>query len=311
MRASRTAAAGRRSPDRAADRQPGRPSARPVVAPSAPANGPGAGTGHRSPSSWYSTSRSEPFDPRTREDFWDDLRRVHTEAGVTILVLTDDPVQALALADRLAVMDLGRIIQVGTPQELYNRPIDVFVARLLGPTNLLQGQVESHGADHKGEVVVRTPLGRLIGQMIPGSDAAGNAGHDLGPARDPVAGPDDPRRLEPVSGDRRADHVPGRSAPDPGTRTGRLADRRLGDPEPVAERAGRPEPHAIGRARARGRLAGEVRGRPRKTRSIRHTRSDATSPRDFRCERPLCRSALRFPDSSVPAEPGRNRTRGR
>jgi ABC-type Fe3+/spermidine/putrescine transport system ATPase subunit len=113
------------------------------------------------------------FDPRSRENFWDDVRRVHTEAGVTALVLTDDPVQALALADRLAVMDLGRIIQVGTPQELYNRPIDVFVARLLGPTNLLQGQVESQGADHKGEVVVRTPLGRLIGQMVPGPPLEG------------------------------------------------------------------------------------------------------------------------------------------
>jgi ABC-type Fe3+/spermidine/putrescine transport system ATPase subunit len=113
------------------------------------------------------------LDPRAREDFWDDLRRIHTEAGATILVLTDDPVEALALADRLAVMDLGRIIQVGTPQELYNRPIDVFVARLLGPTNLLHGQVESQGTDARGEVVVRTPVGRLIGQMIPGQTPQG------------------------------------------------------------------------------------------------------------------------------------------
>ena len=76
-----------------------------------------------------------------------------------------------------------------------------------------------------------------------------------------LLGPTIPAGLEPFSGDRRADHVPGRAAPDPGTRPGRLADRRLGDPEPVAECAGRPEPHAIGRARARGRPAGEVRGR--------------------------------------------------
>ena len=81
--------------------------------------------------------------PREREESWDDLRRVHHEAEVTTMVLTDDPDEAMALADRLAVMDLGRIVQVGTPQELYNRPVDVFVARLLGPTNLLQGQVES------------------------------------------------------------------------------------------------------------------------------------------------------------------------
>jgi ABC-type Fe3+/spermidine/putrescine transport system ATPase subunit len=111
--------------------------------------------------------------PRAREESWDDLRRVHHEAGVTTMVLTDDPDEALALADWLAVMDLGRIVQAGPPQELYNRPVDVFVARLLGPTNLLQGQVESHGSDGRGEVVVRTPLGRLIGQSGPGHPSPG------------------------------------------------------------------------------------------------------------------------------------------
>jgi ABC-type Fe3+/spermidine/putrescine transport system ATPase subunit len=106
------------------------------------------------------------LDPRNRQEFWDDLRRIHAEAAVTALVLTDDPAEALAMADRLAVMDLGRISQFGTSQELYNRPHDVFVARLLGPTNLLQGQVETAATDSRGEVVVRTPLGRMIGQMI-------------------------------------------------------------------------------------------------------------------------------------------------
>jgi len=106
------------------------------------------------------------LEPRARRDFWDDLRRFHAEVGVTTLVLTDDPHEAMVLADRLAVIDLGRVIQSGVPHELYNRPIDVFVARLLGPTNLLQGQVEGHGIalSGGGEVVVRTPLGRLIGR---------------------------------------------------------------------------------------------------------------------------------------------------
>jgi ABC-type Fe3+/spermidine/putrescine transport system ATPase subunit len=114
------------------------------------------------------------LDPRAREECWDDLRRIHAEAGATILVLTDDPIEALALASRLAVMDLGRIVQTGAPQELYNRPRDVFVARMLGPANLLQGQVESQMVDQRGEVVVRTPLGRLIGQMIPGQASPGS-----------------------------------------------------------------------------------------------------------------------------------------
>jgi ABC-type Fe3+/spermidine/putrescine transport system ATPase subunit len=113
------------------------------------------------------------LDPRIREECREDLRRIHVEAAVTILVLTDDASEALALADRLAVMDLGKIIQVGPPQELYCRPHDVFVARMLGPTNLLQGQLETQMNDQKGEVVVRTPLGRLIGQMIPGQTNQG------------------------------------------------------------------------------------------------------------------------------------------
>jgi ABC-type Fe3+/spermidine/putrescine transport system ATPase subunit len=98
---------------------------------------------------------------RVREEFRDEIRRVHAETVLTTLVLTHDPQEALALADRIAVMDLGRIVQAGTPHEVYNRPADAFVARFLGPTNLLQGQVE--GTDARGEVVVRTTLGRLIG----------------------------------------------------------------------------------------------------------------------------------------------------
>jgi ABC-type Fe3+/spermidine/putrescine transport system ATPase subunit len=111
--------------------------------------------------------------PRAREECWEDLRRVHAEASITTLVLTSDADEALALANHLAVMDLGRIVQVGPTYELYNRPADVFVARLLGPTNLLQGQVDSQGVDLRGEVVVRTPLGRLIGRSGPGTPGQG------------------------------------------------------------------------------------------------------------------------------------------
>jgi ABC-type Fe3+/spermidine/putrescine transport system ATPase subunit len=101
------------------------------------------------------------LETRVRDEFRDEIRRVHAEIGLTTLVLTNDPREALALADRIAVMDLGRIVQSGTPHDVYDRPADAFVARLLGPTNLFQGLVE--GTDAHGEVVVRTTLGRLIG----------------------------------------------------------------------------------------------------------------------------------------------------
>jgi ABC-type Fe3+/spermidine/putrescine transport system ATPase subunit len=101
------------------------------------------------------------LETRVREEFRDELRRIHAETELTTLVLTHEPREALAMADRVGVMDLGRIIQSGTPHAVYSSPADAFVARLLGPANLIQGQVE--GTDSRGEVVVRTAFGRLIG----------------------------------------------------------------------------------------------------------------------------------------------------
>ncbi len=103
-----------------------------------------------------------PLDPRYRAEFRDEIRRVHAEHETTTILLTSDPREALALADRVAVLDFGKIVQVATPIEVYNRPADSFVAQLLGPTNLLQGQADA--CDALGEVIVRTPIGRLIGR---------------------------------------------------------------------------------------------------------------------------------------------------
>lgn len=106
-----------------------------------------------------------PLDPRSGRVFRDEIRRIHAEAAVTLLVLTSDPREALAQADRIAVIDFGRIVQVGEVPEVYNRPADSFVAQFLGPTNLLQGHLET--IDARGEAVVRTPIGRLVGRAPP------------------------------------------------------------------------------------------------------------------------------------------------
>jgi ABC-type Fe3+/spermidine/putrescine transport system ATPase subunit len=106
------------------------------------------------------------LDPRGRTEFRDEIRRVQLESETTAIVLTSDPREALALADRLAVLDFGHVLQVGPPEEVYNRPADALVAQLLGLTNLIQGQAES--IDGRGDVVVRTPLGRLVGRPANG-----------------------------------------------------------------------------------------------------------------------------------------------
>jgi ABC-type Fe3+/spermidine/putrescine transport system ATPase subunit len=95
------------------------------------------------------------------DEWHDELRRLHAEARATTLVMTADPREALAQADRVAVLDLGRVLQAGSPAEVYSRPADAFVAQYLGPANVLQAQLES--ADNGGGAIVRTPLGRLAG----------------------------------------------------------------------------------------------------------------------------------------------------
>ena len=127
------------------------------------------------------------LESRVRDEVREEVRRIQAETGLTTLVLSNDPREALALADRLAVMDLGRVVQTGAPGDVYNRPADAFVARFLGPTNLIQGQVEGIGA--RGEVIVRTPLGRLIGQVaLPSADGVGGLATTPGalPAGTPV-----------------------------------------------------------------------------------------------------------------------------
>jgi ABC-type Fe3+/spermidine/putrescine transport system ATPase subunit len=118
----------------------------------------------------------DPFsglDPPARVDFREELRRVHRELHLTTILLTRHPKDAFALADRLAVIDLGRIVQSGTPSQVYHAPRNVLVAQLLGPANLIQGHAES--IDSKGGIVVRTPLGRLVGTAAGDPPAPGAA----------------------------------------------------------------------------------------------------------------------------------------
>jgi osmoprotectant transport system ATP-binding protein len=76
----------------------------------------------------------EPFgalDPLTRDDLATDYRRIHDQLGLTTVLVTHDMTEALILADRIAVMRDGVMVQVGTPAELLNRPADDFVRHLV------------------------------------------------------------------------------------------------------------------------------------------------------------------------------------
>jgi sulfate transport system ATP-binding protein len=82
----------------------------------------------------------EPFgalDARVRAELREWLRRLHEEVAVTTLIVTHDQEEAMSIADRIAVLDDGRIAQVGGPRELYDRPANEFVAGFLGPVSRL------------------------------------------------------------------------------------------------------------------------------------------------------------------------------
>jgi iron(III) transport system ATP-binding protein len=86
------------------------------------------------------------LDAKLRIRLRDDLRRILKAAGMTALYVTHDQAEAVVLGDRIGVMRDGKLLQMGTPDEIYNRPADLFVANFTGATNELTGVlVERNG----------------------------------------------------------------------------------------------------------------------------------------------------------------------
>lgn len=83
------------------------------------------------------------LDLKLRKEMQVELSTLHRELGVTFVMVTHDQEEALSLSDRIAVMNGGRIEQIGTPSQIYENPQTPFVADFIGDTNLLQGFVEA------------------------------------------------------------------------------------------------------------------------------------------------------------------------
>ena len=81
------------------------------------------------------------LDAKVRVQLREEIRRIQTELGITTFFVTHDQEEALAVADRVAVMRAGAIEQIGTPEELYHRPATAFVAEFVGLTNRVPGTV--------------------------------------------------------------------------------------------------------------------------------------------------------------------------
>jgi iron(III) transport system ATP-binding protein len=85
------------------------------------------------------------LDAKLRVETRAQIKEIHGNIKRTMIYVTHDQIEALSMADRIAVMRRGRVVQVGTPRELYTRPESAFVAEFIGGTNLLPGRLEEAG----------------------------------------------------------------------------------------------------------------------------------------------------------------------
>lgn len=107
------------------------------------------------------------LDAKLRETMRIELRELQQRLGVTTLYVTHDQQEALAISDRVAVMELGRIVQVGNPQEIYESPVNKFVADFVGWTNFLPATVANGGVEVGGvKVSCDVPDGLAAGQSV-------------------------------------------------------------------------------------------------------------------------------------------------
>jgi iron(III) transport system ATP-binding protein len=104
------------------------------------------------------------LDAQLRDDMRGELKRLQSKIGITTVYVTHDQSEALALSDQVAVIDRGVISQIGSPQDVYFRPANPFVAQFVGATNLLPGRLIG-SRDGRGEVEVLD--GRRIQCMVP------------------------------------------------------------------------------------------------------------------------------------------------
>jgi spermidine/putrescine transport system ATP-binding protein len=85
------------------------------------------------------------LDMRLRKDMQNELKRIHEAMGITFIYVTHDQEEALAMSDTVVVMDAGRIQQIGTPEQIYNEPVNAFVADFIGESNIVDGTMVSDG----------------------------------------------------------------------------------------------------------------------------------------------------------------------
>jgi iron(III) transport system ATP-binding protein len=111
------------------------------------------------------------LDAQLRLRLRDDLRRIIKQSGVTALYVTHDQAEAVVLGDRIGVMRDGKLLQMASPEQVYNRPADLFVASFTGASNLLAGRV----LERNGEFGTVEAGGHRLSALMPANVKVGEA----------------------------------------------------------------------------------------------------------------------------------------
>src|SRR5882672_10312690 len=99
------------------------------------------------------------LDRKLRDSMRIEIKRLHRQTGATIIFVTHDQEEALALADRICLMNEGRIEQLGTPEDIYERPRSAFVADFIGISNVIYGTIAADGRIETADGVLPLPDG--------------------------------------------------------------------------------------------------------------------------------------------------------
>ena len=117
------------------------------------------------------------LDLKLREEMQIELKAIQQQVGITFIYVTHDQEEALTMSDRLAVFNAGRIVQLGTPADVYERPATRFVAGFVGTSNLLTGEAARSIVGRDGTFTIRPEKIRLAEPDVPvGADETAAAG---------------------------------------------------------------------------------------------------------------------------------------
>ncbi len=112
------------------------------------------------------------LDLKLRKEMQIELKRLQNETGITFVFVTHDQEEALTMSDRIAVMNAGQVLQVGSPREIYDHPSRRFVADFIGDTNFMDADLVSAANSAGGNASLKLASGKKITASLPDGDVA-------------------------------------------------------------------------------------------------------------------------------------------